>query len=298
MTNVVLSGLTTITTISLFDGWDHVSDILHDVREVACWIHSSLPENKFVRTSIYAIGSIVFLRSIPFILRRTAFFTYYEEEMAYFHRSNCNKDVMSMKQELLKELTDDQSAVKLPLLEDEKFVILELNCGTGTNVSYFPEGSYVIGTDFNEENKEFFENNFLLSEESPVTLNRFVHTRVEELKSVPDNSISCVVSFHALCSARKKERALDEIRRVLMPGGRLYFIEHTLTNERFSLMWFMQLNFRPTMFLIGCCIDRPEKYIEDAGFSKVSLKNCNVDLSNIRGPLRSLSPHVYGYAVK
>lgn len=298
MTNVVLSGLTTITTISLFDGWDHVSDILDDVRKIACWVHASLPENKFVRTSIYVVGSVAFLRSIPFILRRTAFFSYYEDEMAYFHRSNSNKDVMSMKQELLKELTDDKNAVKLPLLEDDKFVILELNCGTGTNASYYPEGSFLIGTDFNEENKDDFENNFLLSEEGRVTLDRFVHTRIEELKSVPDNSVSCVVSFHALCSARKKGRALDEIRRVLMPGGRLYFIEHTLTNERFSLMWFMQLNFRPTMFLIGCCIDRPETFIEDAGFSKISIKHHDVDLSTTRGPLRSLSPHIYGYAVK
>lgn len=298
MSNLVISGLTTITTISLFDGWENISDILDDVRKIACWVRSSLPENKFVRTSIYVFGGVVFLRCIPFILRRTSFFSYYEEQMKYFHRSNSNKEIMAMKQELLKELTDDANDVKLPLIEDDKLVILELNCGTGTNVSYYPEGCVLIGTDFEEENREDFENNFLVSDENHVTFNRFIHTRVEELKGVPDNSVSCVVSFHALCSARKKGRAFDEIRRVLMPGGRLYFIEHTMTNERFSLMWFMQLNFRPTMFLVSCCIDRPEKFIENAGFSEVVIKSCDVDLSTIKGPLRSLTPHVYGYAVK
>ena len=299
MSSVFLSGLTTITTISLFDGWDNLHDIFSDVGKVAVWVHSFLPENKFVRSSIYVVGSVVFLRSIPFLLRRTSFFSYYEKEMMYFHRSNSNKQIMDIKKELLEELTDGESKVKLPLLEDEKLVILEINCGSGTNVSYFPDGAHIIGTDFDEENRESFEQNFMMDENGGrVVMDRFVHTRPEELKSVPDNSVSCVISFHALCSARKKSRALDEIRRVLMPGGRLYFIEHTLCKERFNLMWLMQLNFRPTMFLVSCCIDEPESYIENAGFTKVCINSQNIDLSRVRGPLRSLEPHIYGYAVK
>ena len=301
MSNLILSGLTTITTIQLFDGWDGIADILDDVRKVYCWVHSQLPKNKFVRVSIYMVGSIVFLRAIPFILRRTSFFAYHEREMFYFHRSCNQKQIMNMKTELLRELKEEKVEKdwkSLPLLEDEKLVILEINAGSGTNAVYYPDGAYVIATDFVEEEKEKLENNFMYGDEGRLTLNSYIHTIPEELAGVPDNSVSCVISFHSLCNARKKERALDEIYRVLMPDGRLYFIEHTTAKERFSALWFWQLNFRPTMFLISCCIDAPENYIENAGFSKVSYKTINIDMSRMRGPLISLKPHIYGYAIK
>ncbi|XP_057304128.1 N6-adenosine-methyltransferase TMT1A-like [Hydractinia symbiolongicarpus] len=297
MSNVILSGLTTITTISVFDGWDNIADILSDIRKIGCWFHRSLPDNKFVKVAVYGFGSLVVLRSLPFVLRRSSFFSYCEKEMIYFHRSNSNPDVIRYKEELLKELKDEEHG--LPLLEDEKLVILELNAGGGTNLSYYPKGAYYIATDIHEECKEQLENNFFLdSDEENIKLNRFINTIPEELNSVPDNSVSCVVSFHALCSARGTFRALEEIKRVLMPGGKLYFIEHTAVTERWTAMWVAQINFRPSMFLVGCCIKNIGSYIENVGFSEVNYKNTWVDMSKLIGPLRSLAPHVYGYAVK
>ena len=300
MSNVVISGLTAITTIQLFDGWESLSNIVEDVGNLVCSIQSKLPENKFLRTSIYALGSVVLLRSLPFLLRQTSFFKYYDVETIYFHRSCNDKEVLSMKEEVLKELKSERRFTKkFPLLEDEKMVILELNIGSGTNLSYYPEGAYIIGTDFMEDEKEKLENNFMLNDdERRLTLNRFVHTRAEELASVPDNSVSCVVSFHALCSTRKIDRALAEINRVLMPGGSFYFVEHTSVKERFTLMWLAQINFSLTLFAIACVIRDTGMFIEQAGFSKVSLQRKDIVLSRARGPLKALSPHVYGYAIK
>ena len=294
MSNIVLSGLTTITTISFFDGWDNLSDILEDIKKIGCWFHHSLPENKLLKTAIYAFGSIVLLRSLPIVLRRTEFFAYYERQIYYFHRSNTIKQIIEFKEELLNELKEEDHG--LPLFKNDKLVILELNIGSGTNVSYYPNGCDLIGTDFLESSKEQLEHNFIL--EKNMTLRQFIEARPEELYSVPDNSVSCVVSFHSLCSARKAERALDEIKRVLMPGGKLYFIEHTNETQRFTMMWLVQLNFRPSMFLVHCCLKKIEDYIEDANFSKVFYRRCNVDLGRIIGPLHSLSPHVHGYAIK
>ena len=307
MSNLVLSGLTTITTIHLFDGWDHIADILDDIRKVGCWIHSQLPDNKFVRTTMYVTGTVVLLRSIPFILRRTSFFAYYEAEMIYFHRSCNQRDIVCMKQELLKELTDiPEEKVDVEFMprygEDKKLVILEINAGSGNNSVYYPTGSYIIATDSREEEKEKIENNFMFKEndegEKQLNLSAYIHTIPEELAGVPDSSVSCVVSFHSLCNARKVDRALDEIHRVLMPGGRFYFIEHTTVKERYTLLWFAQLNFRPTMFMVSCSIDAPEKYLERSAFSKLSFKRKDIDLSRMMGPLRCLVPHIYGYAVK
>ena len=343
--NIVISGIAAITTIQLFDGWDGLSDVLHDVGQLACWVHRQMPENRFARTTLYTLGGLVVLRSLPFILRRTSFFQYYEQEMLYFHRTNNNRDVLSMKHELLAELKDldfsgnDESVngstenldssgnndthkvngaentynhetitkiatTRFPLLPNGRFTILELNIGAGTNSSYYPKGAVVIGTDFLEDEKEAIQNNFMFKDDNDeddkesLTLDRYIHTRVEELKSVPDNSISCVVSFHALCSARKTDRALNEILRVLMPGGRLYFIEHTTEKSWLSYMWWAQLNFSISLFMLACCLKKIEAFIENAGFSKVSIKRKDIDLSRSRGPVISLTPHVYGYAVK
>ena len=304
-----ISGITAITTIQLFDGWDGLSDVLEDIGKLAGWIHHQMPENRFLRTSIYALGSLVVVRSLPFVLRRTSFFQYYENELLYFHRTNNNGDILAMKRELLGEmkdidlLKDDDSPKKFPSLENGRFTILELNMGSGTNSSYYPKGAVVIATDFLEGEKETVEHNIMFNDssdesESSLTLDRYIHTRVEELASIPDNSISCVVSFHSLCSARKTDRALDEIMRVLMPGGRFFFIEHTVEKRRLSYMWWAQLNFSISLFMLACCLKEVEVFIESAGFSKVSVKRKDIDLSRARGPLVSLVPHVYGYAIK
>ena len=306
---IVISGITAITTIQLFDGWDELSDVLEDIGKLAGWIHHQMPENRFLRTSIYALGSLVVVRSLPFVLRRTSFFQYYENELLYFHRTNNNADILAMKRELLGEmkdidlLKDDDSPKKFPSLENGRFTILELNMGSGTNSSYYPKGAVVIGTDFLEGEKETVKHNIMFNDssdesESSLTLDRYIHTRVEELASIPDNSISCVVSFHSLCSARKTDRALDEIMRVLMPGGRFFFIEHTVEKRRLSYMWWAQLNFGISLFMLACCLKEVEVFIESAGFSKVSVKRKDIDLSRARGPLVSLVPHVYGYAIK
>ena len=306
---IVISGITAITTIQLFDGWDELSDVLEDIGKLAGWIHHQMPENRFLRTSIYALGSLVVVRSLPFVLRRTSFFQYYENELLYFHRTNNNADILAMKRELLGEmkdidlLKDDDSPKKFPSLENGRFTILELNMGSGTNSSYYPKGAVVIGTDFLEGEKETVEHNIMFNDSSDesgqsLTLDRYIHTRVEELASIPDNSISCVVSFHSLCSARKTDRALDEIMRVLMPGGRFFFIEHTVEKRRLSYMWWAQLNFGISLFMLACCLKEVEVFIESAGFSKVSVKRKDIDLSRARGPLVSLVPHVYGYAIK
>ena len=291
----------------MFDGWDGLYDIVDDVRKICCWAHSQLPENKFVRASMYVVGTAVLLRSIPFVLRRTAFFAYHEQENIYFHRSCNQADVIAMKQELLKELSfeTDDNALKdgLPRLGlEKKLVILEINAGSGTNAVYYPHGARVIATDSREEECDKIQHNFMFNDDDDegkrLHLSSYIHTIPEELSGVPDSSVSCVISFHALCNAKKRDRALDEILRVLMPGGRLYFIEHTTVRERFTLLWLAQLNFRPTMFILSCCIDTPETYLERAAFKKVSYKRKDVDMSRLSGPLKCLVPHIYGYAVK
>ncbi|XP_065655629.1 thiol S-methyltransferase TMT1A [Hydra vulgaris] len=291
MSNLIVSGLTTITTFHLFEG---VQDLFDDVKKLMCWLHHSLPENKFVRGLIYAASAILLGRCVPFILRRTEFFAYFDREIFYFHRS-CNKEeVLKFKKELFRCFRLDKEH-GLPLYADKKLVILDINIGGGANLSYYPLSANIIGTDFDESSESKLLNNILINDFESV---KFFCTRMEELSCLSDESVSCVVSFHSLCSVRNKSRALAEIKRVLLPGGKLFFIEHTLEKYRFSSQWFWQKNFALSLFFVQCCAIQIENEIPKAGFSNYSYKEYCVDMTKSCGPLKSLSPHVYGYAVK
>ena len=292
MANAVFSGLAAISAFSGINGWDTLDEIVNDIKKIGCWFHQSLPENKALKLVIYTFGSVVLLRSLPMLLRKTELFISNDKEVVYFHRSNRDKEIIEIKKELLKVLKEKEHG--LPLFENDKLVILELNVGGGTNISYYPDDCHLIGTDMVEESKEKFEQNHLLQNMS----SQFIKTPLEELYSVPDKSVSCVVSFHSLCSARSLAVALQEIKRILLPGGKLYFIEHTLETERFSMLWIMQLNWGISFLTQYCCLRKTEDYIDKADFAKVLYKQRYINLNYLRGPLCCLSPHVYGYAIK
>ncbi len=50
--------------------------------------------------------------------------------------------------------------------------------------------------------------------------------------SLPDASVDAVVSTWTMCTIPDLPAALAEVRRVLRPGGRLHFVEHSLAPSR------------------------------------------------------------------
>lgn len=290
MSGVVLSGLTAITTISLFEDYN-ITDIFEDAKKICSWFHNILPDNRFVRLIIYTTGSLLVLRLIPIVLRNTSFFDYFSKEIHFFHRTTSDSQLIEIKKRLLHNFTEG-----LPLYEDDQLNILELNIGSGTNVSFYPKGTQIIGTDLSEESLRQLENNFLIDDEK-IVLKKFVHTTPEELSSVPDSTISCVICFHSLCSTRGPSRALNEMKRVLMDGGKVFFLEHTATKERFTSMWLTQWNFRWQMWLYGCSVMNVERCFQQGGFSQVVFNRFLWPGRNL-GPMQALRPHVYGYAMK
>ena len=169
---------------------------------------------------------------------------------------------------------------------------------------YYPDNSVVIATDFDEMYREIFLQNFKSESSeaafmSHLTLDRFIQTFPEELLSIPDNSVSIVICIHMLCQSRDLFRALAEIKRVLLPKGRFYFIEHVQEFEKFSWKWFMQLKFLPAFAHVSCHVGRPsQNVIKRCGFLEVNIKEFRADLTNVGPrPIRALMPHIYGYAV-
>ncbi len=104
------------------------------------------------------------------------------------------------------------------------------------------------------------------------------------------NSMDTVVSTWTLCSIPQVGRAMQEMRRVLKPGGRLLFIEHGRAPDPGVARW--QDRLAPIFQrLAGCSINRPiDEIVTDAGFDYVDL-----DKQYFSGP-RFIAYHYVGQA--
>jgi ubiquinone/menaquinone biosynthesis C-methylase UbiE len=87
--------------------------------------------------------------------------------------------------------------------------------------------------------------------------------------SIPlnDNSIDTVVTTWTLCTIPDAEAALNEMRRVLNPGGHLLFVEHGLAPEESVRKWQNLLTPAWKCVSGGCHLNRPiASLIESSGF--------------------------------
>jgi SAM-dependent methyltransferase len=111
--------------------------------------------------------------------------------------------------------------LKRSLFADLEGTVLEIGPGTGPNLSFLPTGVRWIGV---EPNPGMHAR--LRSEADRLGL--AVELRSDDAHAIdlPDGSVDAVVSTLVLCSVESLEATLDEIRRVLRPGGRFVFLEH------------------------------------------------------------------------
>ncbi|KAJ0095238.1 hypothetical protein Patl1_15967 [Pistacia atlantica] len=109
-----------------------------------------------------------------------------------------------------------------------------------------------------------------------------------------DESVDAVVGTLVLCSVKDVAMTLQEVKRVLKPGGNYIFVEHVAAKDG-TLIKFWQSVLDPIQQTVadGCHLTRETgKDISEAGFSGLELGN--VFLSNAS----LINPHVYGIACK
>ncbi|CAG0913075.1 unnamed protein product [Notodromas monacha] len=122
-----------------------------------------------------------------------------------------------------------------------KFRLLDLGCGAGANLMYYPDNAVVIAVDYNPSMETFFR---LKRLEMEPQLERFLVTSALDLKDIESGSVDVVSTCMLLNYLEDYDLFFAEVLRVLAPGGKYYFWEHVLDPNPRSLLrasqWFLE----------------------------------------------------------
>lgn len=172
------------------------------------------------------------------------------------------------------------------LLAGARGAVLEIGGGTGANLAHYRDVDRVTIAE---------PDPFMRSRIGPKLEDARVPVEVSaagaEALPFPDGSFDTVVSTLVLCTVPDQAAVLDEVGRVLRPGGRLLFIEHVRAagpmarwQDRLEPLW--------RRLLGGCHPNRDTvAAIEGAGFEIETFESFYPP-----DPLSSLTPHVQGSA--
>ncbi|CAM6083394.1 unnamed protein product [Calypogeia fissa] len=173
--------------------------------------------------------------------------------------------------------------------------ILELGIGTGPNLKYYrnlPHLQQVVGLDPNLQMAKYCAASATAAGLSDSQFEFF--NAVGEGMPVPDESMDAVVCTLTLCSVSNVPRTLEEVKRVLRPGGAFLFVEHVVAPEDTGLrFWQGVLDPLQQWVADGCHLTRDTlQYIDGAHFGSVQSERFNV------ASVYLFSPHIRGIAYK
>src|SRR5690606_12864960 len=106
-------------------------------------------------------------------------------------------------------------AAKAELFADLRGTVLEIGPGTGPNLVYIPAGVHWIGV---EPNRAMHA--YLRAEAERMGREIELRAGRAERLDVDDASVDAVISTLVLCSVPDLDDTLEEVYRVLRPGGR------------------------------------------------------------------------------
>lgn len=179
--------------------------------------------------------------------------------------------------------------LKRSLLSNLQGRVLEIGPGAGANLSYYPRDIDWIGIEPNPFMHPYIEQ----EAERHGLKNIELHGERAETLPVKDHSIDTVVSTYVLCSVTDIHATLEDIQRVLKPGGTFVFIEHiAATNgtctrtvqEGITLIWSTVFDHCHPNREIWLCLD-------NAGFESVNYQHFRLSVPIV-------SPHIAGTATR
>lgn len=164
--------------------------------------------------------------------------------------------------------------------------VLEIGFGSGLNIPVYPPGVTAVDA------VEPADTGWALSEgrrartSVPVTRTGLDGQRLE----APDASYDCVLTTFTLCTIPDAPAALEEVRRVLRPGGTFHFLEHGLAPDPHVESWQHRLEPVQRRVFAGCHLTRDmPALVASAGLEVTGLEQ-----RYLPGPAVA-RPWTYGY---
>lgn len=170
--------------------------------------------------------------------------------------------------------------------------ILEIGIGTGPNLKYYASegGTSVYGVDPNRKMEKYAQAAAEAAGLPPANF-KFLHA-VSESLPLRAASVDAVIGTLVLCSVTDVNLTLQEVRRVLKPGGIYLFVEHVAAADGTALR-FIQGLLDPLQQTLadGCHLTRKTgKNITEAGFSNVDSRQVVLSTASL------INPHIIGIA--
>lgn len=124
------------------------------------------------------------------------------------------------------------------LLADICGDVIEVGCGTGVNLQYYSDK--VNSLTLTEPDSHMFS---ILKEQVRERSDDRLKLAQASADDLPfnDGYFDAAIITLVLCSVKDQQQSLAEIKRVLKPGGRIYFIEHVLAKHEPRLIKWQQL---------------------------------------------------------
>ncbi len=150
--------------------------------------------------------------------------------------------------------------------------VLEIGIGSGLNLPFYsPEVQRVYGVDPSVELQRMARKR-VAARRLPV---EFLSQSAEEPLPLPNESVDTVVVTWTICSIPNVDQALQQMKRVLRPSGRLIFLEHGRSPDPSVVAWQDRLTPLWKTFTGGCHLNRKvDELITAAGFQIAELKTC------------------------
>jgi SAM-dependent methyltransferase len=161
------------------------------------------------------------------------------------------------------------SKLRQQYLKDVGGKVLEVGFGTGLNLPHYTsQVTHLYALDPSQLGRRLAEKR-IRRVSFPVEFVELEDTRM----ALPDQSVDAVVSTWTLCTIPDPTFALQEIRRVLRPGGKFYFLEHGLSPDRGIARLQNLWNPIQKWCAGGCHVNREiDRLILDSGFKILGYK--------------------------
>ncbi|XP_006302462.2 methyltransferase-like protein 7B [Capsella rubella] len=171
--------------------------------------------------------------------------------------------------------------------------VLEIGIGAGPNIKYYnslPNVS-ILGVDPNPKMESYARKAAIEAGLKSEDF-KFIHG-VAECIPLEDASVDAVVTSLVMCSVTDVTQTLNEIKRILKPGGRYLFVEHVAAEDG-SFLRMVQNVLDPVQQVVadGCHLTRPtgESLLKAEFPGGVDINKASLT------SFFHLSPHIYGVA--